>query len=153
MGIQDSIIALRNGLVQSDRLLKLDTPLGDNVLLPQRLVGHARIGRDSSFSLDAVSTSDAIELKNLVAQAVTLWIQQSDKSYLPHHAYVNTARRPRAIYPRKRRCMNTAVPTPFPDKREETSYPRSGWKNGNREPSGSLAPAACATWMPVVGLN
>ncbi|NYH23025.1 type VI secretion system secreted protein VgrG [Paraburkholderia bryophila] len=79
--------------MQSDRLLKLDTPLGANVLLPQRLVGHSRLGRDYEFTLDAVSTNDNIELKKLIAQPVTLWVQQTDQSYAPHHGYVHTARR------------------------------------------------------------
>ncbi|MDR6496414.1 type VI secretion system secreted protein VgrG [Paraburkholderia terricola] len=93
MGAQDIIAAIKGGLLQSDRLLKLDTPLGTNVLLPQRLLGHSRLGRDYEFTLDAVSTNDNIELKTLIAQPVTLWVQQTDQSYVPHHGYVNTARR------------------------------------------------------------
>ncbi|MFM0597652.1 type VI secretion system Vgr family protein [Paraburkholderia dilworthii] len=93
MGAQDIIGALTGGLVQSDRLLKLDSPLGSNVLLPRRIVGHSRIGRHFEFTADAVSTSDTIELKKLIAQPVTLWVQQTDRSYLPHHGYVHTARR------------------------------------------------------------
>ena len=93
MAALDSILALSNGLVQSSRLVKLDTPLGNNVLLPQRVVGHSRIGRDGLFTVDALSTSDTIELKTLIAQPVTLWILQSDQSYLPHHGYVHKAAR------------------------------------------------------------
>ncbi|WP_322059193.1 type VI secretion system Vgr family protein [Paraburkholderia sp. J63] len=93
MGAQDLITAITGGLAQTDRLLKLDTPFGDNVLLPQRVIGHSRIGRDYGFTLDAVSTDDHIELKQLIAQPVTLWLQQTDRSYLPHHGYVHTARR------------------------------------------------------------
>ena len=93
MGAQDIIAAIKGGLLQSDRLLKLDTPLGANVLLPQRLVGHSRLGRHYEFTLDAVSTNDNIELKKLIAQPVTLWVQQTDQSYAPHHGYVHTARR------------------------------------------------------------
>ncbi|MFB9122273.1 type VI secretion system tip protein VgrG [Paraburkholderia dipogonis] len=93
MGAQDIIAAIKGGLLQSDRLLKLDTPLGANVLLPQRLVGQSRLGRDYEFILDAVSTNDNIELKTLIAQPVTLWVQQTDQSYAPHHGYVHTARR------------------------------------------------------------
>jgi type VI secretion system secreted protein VgrG len=43
MGAQDIIAAIKGGLLQSDRLLKLDTPLGTNVLLPQRLLSHSRL--------------------------------------------------------------------------------------------------------------
>src|SRR5476651_855936 len=93
MAALDNLMALGSGLVQGDRLVKLDTPLGNNVLLPQRVVGHSRIGRDGLFTVDALSTSDSIELKTLIAQPVTLWILQSDQSYLPHHGYVHTAAR------------------------------------------------------------
>jgi type VI secretion system secreted protein VgrG len=93
MDAQDLIGAISGRLVQSDRLLKLDTPLGNNILLPQRVVGHSRIGRHYEFTADAVSTSDTIELKTLIAQPVTLWVQQPDQSYLSHHGYVHTARR------------------------------------------------------------
>ncbi len=51
------------------------------------------MGRDYSFTLDVVSIDDRIELKRLIAQPVTLWLQQTDQSYLPHHGYVHTARR------------------------------------------------------------
>jgi type VI secretion system secreted protein VgrG len=93
MGAQDIIGAITGELVQSDRLLKLDSPLGNNVLLPQRVIGRSRIGRHYEFTVDVVSTSDVIELKTLIAQPVTLWIQQTDSAYLPHHGYAHTARR------------------------------------------------------------
>jgi type VI secretion system secreted protein VgrG len=93
MAEQDILGAMTGGPIQSDRLLKLDSPLGDNVLLPQRVVGVSRIGRHFEFTSDVVSTSDTIELKTLIAQPVTLWIQQTDQSYLPHHGYVHTTRR------------------------------------------------------------
>ncbi|PQV47493.1 type VI secretion system Vgr family protein [Paraburkholderia sp. BL21I4N1] len=93
MATRDIIGAMTGGLVQSDRLLKLDTSLGGSALLPQRVVGHSRIGRHYEFAVDAVSTSGTVELKTLIAQPVTLWIQQADRSYLPHHGYVHTARR------------------------------------------------------------
>lgn len=93
MGAQDLIPAITGGLVQTGRLLKLDTPLGENVLVPQRVIGSSAIGRDFGFKVDVVSTSDNIELKKLIAQPVTLWLQQADQSYLPHHGYVHTTRR------------------------------------------------------------
>jgi type VI secretion system secreted protein VgrG len=93
MGAQDIIGAITGGLIQSDRLLKLDSPLGNNVLLPQRVIGRSRMGRHYEFLVDVVSTADTIELKTLIAQPVTLWIEQTDSSYLPHHGYVHTARR------------------------------------------------------------
>ncbi|QCP52328.1 type VI secretion system tip protein VgrG [Trinickia violacea] len=93
MGAQDLNSIMKAGVYQTDRLLKLDTPLGSDVLLPQRVVGESRIGRNFEFTVDVVSLKGEIELKTLVAQSVTLWIQQTDKSYLPHHGYVHTVRK------------------------------------------------------------
>jgi type VI secretion system secreted protein VgrG len=93
MGASDIIDQLRSGITQNDRLVKLDTPLGSNALLVQRVVGASRAGRDYDFTIDIVSTNDSVQLKDLIAQSVTLWLQQSDKSYRPVHGYVHTARR------------------------------------------------------------
>ncbi|MCP1121233.1 type VI secretion system Vgr family protein [Robbsia andropogonis] len=79
--------------VQNNRPLKLDTPAGKDVLVPLRAVGHSRIGRGYSFTVDMVSTSRKLELKQLIAQPVTLWMRQNDKTYKPHHGYVHTVRR------------------------------------------------------------
>ncbi|HBN6128907.1 TPA: hypothetical protein L3M38_003890, partial [Clostridioides difficile] len=75
MDMPDIGAAIRGGLLQQDRLLKLDTPLGANALAVQRAVGRSRIGRDYSFTLDVVSNNDSLELKKLIAQPATLWIQ------------------------------------------------------------------------------
>jgi type VI secretion system secreted protein VgrG len=93
MNAQDIAGAIRGGLLQQDRLLKFDTPLGENVLLPQRAVGCSRIGRHFDFTLDVLSMRSGIKLKELVGQSVTLWIQQGDKSYLPWNGYVYSVRR------------------------------------------------------------
>ncbi|MFM0492396.1 hypothetical protein, partial [Paraburkholderia graminis] len=55
MGAQDLVSAINAGITQSERLLKLDTPLGEDVLLPQRVAGTSRIGRNFEFTVDAVS--------------------------------------------------------------------------------------------------
>ncbi|WP_414448148.1 type VI secretion system Vgr family protein [Burkholderia sp. 22PA0099] len=93
MGPQDVVATGTGGLTQQGRLLKLDVQAGSALLLPHRVVAHSRIGRDFRFLLDCVSTSQDIELKTLIAQPVTLWIQQTDGSYLPHHGYIHMARR------------------------------------------------------------
>jgi type VI secretion system secreted protein VgrG len=80
-------------LGQQDRLLKLDTPLGDNVLLPQRAVGHDRLGRSYEYTLDVVSVRSDIDLKKLIAQTITLWVKQADRTYLPINGYVYSAKR------------------------------------------------------------
>ncbi|WP_157653179.1 phage late control D family protein, partial [Burkholderia ubonensis] len=75
-------------------LLKTDIPsLPGNALVPRRAVTHSELGRDFSVTLDMVSTAGDIELKTLIAQPITLWIQQANKSYLPINGYIHTARR------------------------------------------------------------
>ncbi|MPV59112.1 type VI secretion protein ImpA [Burkholderia sp. HI2761] len=93
MDAQDIVRALHGGLLQQDRLLKLDTPLGTNVLLPHRVAGWSRIGRQYDFTLDVLSTRNDLKLKKLIGQPITLWIQQANKSYLPRHGYVYSIRR------------------------------------------------------------
>ncbi|KWZ31246.1 type VI secretion protein ImpA [Burkholderia anthina] len=93
MDAQDIVRAMQGGLLQQDRLLKLDTPFGENVLLPQRTVGWSRIGRHFDFAVDVLSTRSDLKLKDLIGQSVTLWIQQTDRSYQPRNGYVYAARR------------------------------------------------------------
>lgn len=83
--------AISYGGAQRKRIVKLDTPLGSDWLLPMYVKGHARLGRDYEFVIDAISTrGKEIKLKALIGKAVTLWILQSDGTYLPHHGYVHT---------------------------------------------------------------
>lgn len=77
--------------IQRNRLLKLDSPLGIDWLLPMYVKGRARLGRDYEFAVDVISThGEDIDLKALIGKAVTLWILQTDGSYLPFHGYVHT---------------------------------------------------------------
>ncbi len=89
MNLTDLIQALQGGLIQQDRLVKTDVPtLPDNALIPRRAVTYSELGRDFSVTLDMVSTASDIELKSLIAQPMTLWIQQANKSYLPINGYI-----------------------------------------------------------------
>jgi len=86
--------ALRAGYTQLGRLVRLDTPLGVDWLVPVYVKGTARLGRNYEFTVDAASTrGDQIKLSALTLKPVTLWIQQTDGSYLPVHGYVQHARR------------------------------------------------------------
>ncbi|NVM75488.1 type VI secretion system secreted protein VgrG [Duganella sp. SG902] len=78
---------------QQSRLVKLTTPLGEDILLPQRVVASDRLGRDYAYTVDCLAVRDDIELKTLIAQPVTLWVQQADQSYLPVHGYVHRMKR------------------------------------------------------------
>lgn len=82
--------ALFYGNAQRGRLIRLDTPLGQDWLVPLQAKGRSRLGRDYEFIVDAASgRGERIRLDQLIGQPVTLWIQQSDGSYLPHHGYVH----------------------------------------------------------------
>lgn len=94
MDMTELAAVIRSGLIQQDRLIKTDIPaLPINALVPRRAVTYSELGRDFSVTLDMVSTASDIELKKLIAQPMTLWIQQADKSYLPVNGYIHTARR------------------------------------------------------------
>ncbi|MCA7967736.1 type VI secretion system Vgr family protein [Burkholderia cenocepacia] len=94
MNVTELAQAIRGGLIQQDRLLKTDIPsLPNNALVPRRAVTRSELGRDFSVTLDLVSTASDVELKTLIAQPITLWIQQADRSYQPINGYIHTARR------------------------------------------------------------
>lgn len=78
---------------QQSRLIKLDTVLGPDTLIPQRVIAQDRLSRAYEYTIDMLSLSDTIELKQLIAKPVTLWVQQEDSAYLPVHGYVHTARK------------------------------------------------------------
>ncbi|QQJ96134.1 type VI secretion system tip protein VgrG [Burkholderia ambifaria] len=85
---------LRGGYAQFDRIVKLDTPLGDDWLTPLYVKINARLGRNFEVTVDASSVvGDKIKLSALMLQPVTLWIRQTDGGYLPIHGYVQRARR------------------------------------------------------------
>ncbi|WP_198287760.1 hypothetical protein, partial [Burkholderia humptydooensis] len=73
---RDLYNAIHRGLLQRNRLLRLDTPLGQNALIPLRARGSARIGHDYHWTLDVASLRDDTALLSLMHQPVTLWLQQ-----------------------------------------------------------------------------
>ncbi|WP_082193518.1 type VI secretion system Vgr family protein [Burkholderia gladioli] len=94
MNLTDLTQALRGGLIQQDRLIKADIPsLPADTMVPCRVLTNSKLGRDFSVTLDMISTASDVELKAVIAQPMTLWIQQADKSYLPTNGYIHTARR------------------------------------------------------------
>ncbi|MBU9309051.1 type VI secretion system Vgr family protein [Burkholderia multivorans] len=91
---RDLYNAIHRGLLQNNRLLRLDTPLGQNALIPLRARGSARIGRDYHWTLDVASLRDDTALLSLMHQPITLWLQQpsgpySDPVYRPIHGFVH----------------------------------------------------------------
>lgn len=87
------------GPTQHERLLRLHTPLGPNVLLAERLIGTETIGPRApgaspqagfKFELLALSTNAHLRLKDLVGQPVRLELltQQSRIAMRPFHGHV-----------------------------------------------------------------
>ncbi|WP_412022787.1 type VI secretion system Vgr family protein [Burkholderia cepacia] len=77
-------------------MLKLETTLGANTLVPLRATGWSKIGRDYRWTVDVASTRDDIALLSLMHQPITLWIQQttapfSNSTYRPIHGFVHRA--------------------------------------------------------------
>ncbi|HVW52075.1 MAG TPA: type VI secretion system Vgr family protein [Trinickia sp.] len=82
--------ALYYGAAQRNRLLKLDTPLGTDWLVPLQAKGSAQLGRDYEFIVDVASIRGSeIKLDALIGQPITLWLQKTDGAYLPYHGYVH----------------------------------------------------------------
>lgn len=91
---RDLYEAVHRGLLQHDRLLMLDTPLGKNVLTPLRARGSSGIGGDYHWIVDVASLRGDTDLLSLMHQPVTLWIQQrtalyADSVYRPVHGFVH----------------------------------------------------------------
>lgn len=94
MNMTELAQAIRGGLMQQDRLLKTTiSALPENALVPRRAVTYSELGRDFSVTVDMVSVAGDIELKTLIAQPMTLWIQQGNRSYRPLNGYIHTARK------------------------------------------------------------
>lgn len=70
---------------QENRIIALQTPLGDDVLLLDRLAGHEGISRLFTFYLDLLSESSSIDFSGIIGKRVTITI------HLPggHNRYVN----------------------------------------------------------------
>ena len=80
-------------ITQHRRLLQLDSPLGPDVLLPQRLIATERLNDGYEVTIDLLTTHTGLALEQLISQPVTLWIRQHEGETLPWHGYVHTAKR------------------------------------------------------------
>ena len=69
------LLSLTQALVgQEHRLIRLATPLGEDVLLPQHVIGHDRLGRGYEYTIDCVSVRADLDLRTLIAQPATMWV-------------------------------------------------------------------------------
>jgi type VI secretion system secreted protein VgrG len=67
-------------LDQKNRLLKLATPLGENVLLPTAFRGHEEMSRLFHYELELLSDNAAISARSLVGKNVTFSVELQDGS-------------------------------------------------------------------------
>ncbi len=67
---------------QEGRLIHLDTPLGKNALMLQRLSGHEGISGLFQFSLDLLSENHSVSFKDLVGKQVTISLHLADDERL-----------------------------------------------------------------------
>jgi type VI secretion system secreted protein VgrG len=65
---------------QTDRLLKVTSVLGDNVLLLQSFSGHEALSHLFSYELDLFSDNEAIAAKDLVGTSITWSVNEVDQA-------------------------------------------------------------------------
>jgi len=80
-----------SGYAQYQRLVTLDTPAGDDRLVPLWVKGSARLGRDYEFIVEAAASREdkPIDAPTLLGSGITLRIRQTDGTYLPIHGCVH----------------------------------------------------------------
>lgn len=77
---------------QQDRPIKVQTPLGEDVLLLERFEGKEAISQPYEFHLHMVSTQKNLDLTQLINQGITLQVRLPDMSYRPIHGICRSAR-------------------------------------------------------------
>ena len=66
---------------QAERIVAIETPLGDDVLLITSLQGHEELGRLFSFELELLSKNNAINFDDIIGENVTIRLDiQEDKT-------------------------------------------------------------------------
>ena len=74
---------------QENRLIAIDTPLGDDVLLLQSFTGNEGISRLFRFHLDLLSENNAISFDDIVGQNVTISVTLADQSLRYFNGFVS----------------------------------------------------------------
>ncbi len=70
-----------SGYTQENRLIKIDTPLGKDVLLLRSFEGTEAISRLFKFELDLLSEQSSISFSDIIGTNVTIGLRQQDNSY------------------------------------------------------------------------
>ena len=71
-------MATKLGFTQTDRALKIDSPLGPDTLLLRGIAGQEAISQMFRFQLDLISEDDAIPFDSIVGKNVTLHLEVAD---------------------------------------------------------------------------
>src|SRR5271170_634790 len=77
------------GYTQENRLIAIDTPLGDDVLLLQGFSGREGISRLFSFQLELLSDNDSISFDDIVGQNVTIRVTLADQTQRYFNGFVS----------------------------------------------------------------
>ncbi len=74
---------------QTDRLLQIDTPLGENVLLLKELTGQEGISRLYKFELELLTEGPHIPAKDLIGQPVTVRVKLKGNEERFFHGHIS----------------------------------------------------------------
>ena len=74
---------------QENRLIAIDTPLGENTLLLQGLMGNEGISRLFRFNLELLSTNNSISFDDIVGQNVTISVTLADQTLRYFNGFVS----------------------------------------------------------------
>lgn len=66
-----------SAITQINRLLQIDTPLGENEVILTNLIGEESLSNLFHFQLEIFSTNTSITAQQLVGQSITFWIQSA----------------------------------------------------------------------------
>ncbi len=76
-------------LKQDNRMLRVKTPLGENVVVASGFRGHEEISRLFHYELDLISDNNSISASQIVGKNVTLSIELADGSFRHFNGFVS----------------------------------------------------------------
>ncbi len=75
---------------QADRLLQIDTPLGEDVLLLREFTGQEGISRLFTFELELLTEGPHIPAKDMIAKAVTIRLKLKENEERFFHGHIHS---------------------------------------------------------------
>ncbi len=74
---------------QFDRLLRIDTPLGPDVLLLQEFTGQEGLSQLYKYDVEVITEGPSIDYQDIIGKAVTIRLELSDMEERVFHGYVS----------------------------------------------------------------